>query len=322
MLIEITPVTNRAYDCLLTPIVTICSWLKRDFQLMFAETWNFTFRQNTLQETIRYGERIAYNDGDWVSLLERYHGVKLNLCRGITENEAHEQIITELNASRPVIVFFQSYWCPWSPDFKKEEQDGPHYFMISGFDGVNYICIDGIYLNSPVILSRNYFKRGFKGTYATFRLKLEEDIVPCPYKQIIKSAADGFILSETPRQIGLFAREISHSFNIKAEGEKYIINAPLIRNLEGIARGRMKFGIFLRYVGERYGAEKLMTVSDEFMSIGNSWAAIQRMFIKMWFAPATQSSVLKKIVDELFRLADQEEKVAMELRENLANTGN
>lgn len=97
MLIEITPVLNHAYGCLLTPIVSICNWLKRDFQLMFAETWNFIFRQNTLQQAIRYGERMAYNEGDWVSLLERYHGVKLNVCRGITENEVHEQIITELN---------------------------------------------------------------------------------------------------------------------------------------------------------------------------------------------------------------------------------
>lgn len=320
MLIEITLVINQAYNCLLTPIVSICYWLKRDYQLMFAETWNFIFRQNTLQEGIGCGERMAYDEGDWVSLLERYHGVKLSVCRGIPEDEAHEQIITELNALRPVIVFFNSYWCPWSPDFKKEEQAGPHYFMINGFDGMNYSCLDGIYLDRPVLLSRDYFERGFKGVYATIRLKPEEEIVPCPYEQIIKSAADEFILSETPRQIGLFAREISHSFHIKAEVDKYIINAPLIRNLEGVARGRMKFGIFLRYVGERYGAEKLMTVSEEFMSIGNSWAAIRNRFIKVWFDPATQSSAINKTADELLRLADQEEKVAMELRGDLTNT--
>src|SRR5690554_499137 len=130
---------------------------------MFAETWNFTFNHNTSREITRYGERIAYNDGDWVSLLERYHGVKLSFCKGSIKDETHEQIIKELSASRPVIVFFQSYWCPWSPDFKKKEQDGPHFFMIIGFDGVNYICLDGIYLSSPAVLSRDDFNRGFKG---------------------------------------------------------------------------------------------------------------------------------------------------------------
>lgn len=118
-----------------------------------------------------------------------------------------------------------------------------------------------------------------------------------------------------------FSTEYS-SFDIKDEVDKYIINAPLIRNLEGVARGRMKFGIFLRYVGERYGVEKLMTVSEKFMSIGNSWAAIRNIFIKMWFDPATQSSAINKIADELLRLAEQEEKVALKLRENLVNTGN
>ena len=81
----------------------------------------------------------------------------------------------------------------------------------------------------------------------------------------------------------------------------------------------MKFGIFLRYVGERM--EKLMTVS-EIHEYRNSWAAIRNIFIKMWFDPATQSSAINKIADELLRLAEQEEKVALKLRENLVNTGN
>jgi len=83
----------------------------------------------------------------------------------------------------------------------------------------------------------------------------------------------------------------------------------------------MKFSIFLRYVCGRYEAENLLAVADEFLSIGNRWAAIQRMFIKMWFAPTAQENILKKIVDEFFRLADQEEELAIELRKSTANAG-
>ena len=123
--IPIPTIRNRSLDCFEVQIASIALWLSSGYELMFANSWSFIF--NNIQEN--------------------------------TLSEIRKQ----LDKMMPVIIFMDSYWCPWDNNYKSRHSS--HACGVVGLGGNDeyIICTDAYYQKKNIDFPLSYFACGIKG---------------------------------------------------------------------------------------------------------------------------------------------------------------
>lgn len=141
MRLAIEPVHGAYRNCLEDILATVSIYFQNDFELMYAESWGFTFYPAVRNLNTALGKRLDAGKNDYFSNLEKFHGLrtKWHLKRTLAEYEL--LIRTELLAGNPVAVFMDAYWLPWTKAYKIHH--APHYCLIIGQgDNSDFMCLD------------------------------------------------------------------------------------------------------------------------------------------------------------------------------------
>ena len=314
MILDIKPSHGYGYDCFEDSIVSVVSWWGREHQMMFADSWNFCFDHADSQYSMKLGDRIDIKGGANLNYLKKYHGIKVNYCNDVTNEDAIEAIKKELSVNRPVILFIDPFYCAFDRNYQKYH--GTHVIIINGFNenNNNFYFTDCTYMKENIEFPVNTFMECYP-RYMTLELldDYDKDINWYEYmKSLFFNLQNDSQNCNTFESIRKFADEIEKNLDFKVEMEGYYVNifdAPLFTNVREIARSRKKFSNTLKYIGERYNVEELLLLSEKMSLLGSKWSVIESMIIKAYMT-SDSTKTLSRIVNKIRAMADDEEDAA------------
>jgi len=316
MIIDVKPVMSEYHTCIDAVFVTMASFFKSDYELMYIGSWGFEYRSNKNYD-VTFGEKLfsGFKRRSRDAIF-RYHGIIVNWNTADTFDKLIEVINLNLSNDIPIGVFIDSYYCPWNPAYSKFHID--HYCLAIDFDKENneLICIDAYFSENLYKLPIENLRQGYKD-YISFS-KIEGFNNPFSLKEILQ---DNFFSLEyrkhhedTYNNMILFADEIIISLDINSEVQKYngdIQNSLLFRQINILGKYRIKFAISLRYLAIQYQQQSLDDIADEMVVIGEQWKTVNILFFKLLFK---KNELIKHKISMLIKnLANKELEVAYKL---------
>lgn len=330
---NITVKYYEQYDCLENLVVAVARWWGHRYELGFAESWGFQYNRKNLLCDNNFGKNI-YDGKVWkLEYLEKYHGIKVNNIEQGDYHEILDVIRAEVKKDRPVIIYMNTFWCPWyKEDYQKV--NSPHYCMVTDIDNEDNIHIkDAQMAENGALLPIDDFSKGF-GNCITLSLK-ECESINDDWKKIIYNAVDRV---STPtgeicmfEQMRNFAEDLKDKLDFSREikgKEDDPFQAALFEMIRSISRGRMQFSEVLNYMGELVQKPELMAFSNRMKAAGQRWNSVFGMLCKAYYLQgAARERILDRIIGKIYEAASDEEDIALSLIEfckngNIANNWN
>lgn len=317
-MLDVLPLHELTRNCIEDCIVSIAVWINRGYELLFAESWGFRFLCEKKDNSKLIGSRIIANQAGIKSCLEKYYGILSNY-NNIYDSESFIGIIkVELVNERPVIMFIDSFWCPWDGGYRKYHV--PHAIISIGFDDKNNCihCTDAFAMKYDVILPYEDYLRGFSGTYITFSLK-DTYLKDISWRDILTNTLNNLNANinnfNAFNEIRKFANAVRlMDLTLEFPSGKSLWSQPLYNNVKNVVNIRWQVINILNYLYEIFNIEELKKLSDIMKQVVSKWTIILSMFVKASFK-INSKKLLFKISEKLFNIADAEESFSNDLYE-------
>ncbi|MHB8063120.1 MAG: hypothetical protein ACYDG2_10885 [Ruminiclostridium sp.] len=320
MKLGIVPHHDDARDCEEDLIAAVACWLGRDYELMFSESWGFSFSPANEDLNSFIGNGIKFKKSSTWSLLEKYHGISVNVKPLNDFSKDTALIHRELSESRPVLLNIDGFYCRWW-DKVYQKIHMPHSCLIisDNESEKSFLCIDALPISFGDYLSKEEFKQGCS-EIITFKLN-RQDRGDFDWREIFNNAY--YSLHEmvnginTFDSIGRLGEQISNLKDLKIEAmefEENLTQAPLFRNLLGISRGCRQFAIVLKYICTRAEVDsvKLLELAKQLELVGLNWAEVQAVLIKAYYMPNPQM-LIYRMAEKIKNSVYEEKRIAEEL---------
>ncbi|WP_019912673.1 hypothetical protein [Paenibacillus sp. HW567] len=317
--LDIIPIHHDWRNCTEDTIVSVASWLQRDHELMYAESWGFSFDIRQWSNTGKLSSSLSADFGNMFPLLAQYHGINVQIVENLCFQDTVDVVAGELAESRPVIVELDTYECPWDSGFHNYHY--PHTNLIVGYDEATrmYSLIDCFYQKQDIrISSKDCFSYdSSRNRVAVFKCSAQPEPV-ADWRTIIQHAARRIRGGESTyhsfHQMRSLAAILEQSPDLSGEFKhhKHIWMAPLLSVLNAISNGRRQFAAVLQYVNTRLQELDFHETVDELHYAASQWSILLSMVTKSYYSPRDRS-LLHRAADKLRMIADKEEQIAGQL---------
>jgi hypothetical protein len=321
--LDIKPIHYDFLTCFEDSIVTVAEWSGYRYELMFSEDWNFVFNFEKSRLNKNLGQSIEVTSHDIKNKLDKFHGIKIESVE-ISSEKVTKVIIDELKNKKPIIVFVDSFWCPWDWFFQKRHND--HAFLVTGFDDTEkFYCCDCFYQTNNIITGEE-LRKGFIGRTEVFSFEGNEKIYvnwSNVLQIVLNRLRDGDRGLNAFDSMRYFADVLESLTDLQNEilgCEEYLFSAPLVSNLEYIAYGRRRFARLLDYFEEEIGIKYLQELANRLRKVAIQWANIRLMLIKLTFS--YDALIKNRIVSKIREIAESEESMAEQMAEVLRSNIN
>ncbi|WP_157696756.1 hypothetical protein [Brevibacillus formosus] len=316
--LDITPLHHESRNCKEDTIVTVASWWKCDYELMFLESWGFTFDLSQWKNSGRLYQSITSGIGDMLTLLKQVHGIEIVVMGNKSLQDTVAIVESELKESRPVAFDLDSYYCQWSHGYQKYHSI--HTGLIVGVDPENhcYTLVDCFYEKKNVTIPIEHcFKHEYRGI-ALFR-KLPNAIEGVEWKQLIMQALSRTLFQNQETNsfdmMRSFAEVLEHLPTVEDEfnGSKEVWMSPLLTVLYSISNGRKHFSTALQYVKTKYQVDDLVPLINDLAYAAAQWSTILSMITKAYYQ-SSDSQLIQRAASKIRMVAELEETIAVKLR--------
>jgi hypothetical protein len=310
--IEILPMHDQSRNCYEDSVVSVALWWKRRYEMMFSESWGFTFDPQKAESTKILANGLFSNKCDCTRLLQYYHGVSVNYLDPKRHQEALAIIQNELNLGNPVLIGIDTFFCPWDMGFQQF-----HITHLCLAVGINYDdekinFIDCFNIKKNISLSYDDF---FKhcSVCATFEL--------LPFNNV--QLDDMGVVERTIKKL-FYEHQIGNSFkmmrefgehvrnaNINYDFDDYpqIFNAPILIEVFSISKSRKQFAVTLKYLDEIYKTHKFRSAIKELHHIAQQWETVISLLTKAYHK-SSDHKLLNRAADKINEISLFEEQLA------------
>lgn len=318
LMLDIKPLRDQRRNCFEDILASLAPFYSRDYELMFAEAWNFTFMPKAPNADKLLGERIEIKQSNDFLLLQKYHGIKFNTHKYNSLPEFLCIVNSELLSGHPLILSLPRYCCPWSPLYHKQLDKIRHSLIIIGIDKENeyLICTDPFYTKYKVQLPINDLEFDYL-SLTTFDLldinntidwhEIAENIV-----SQVRSKNNYF--NNSFDAIRYFGNEISQITHLNREINDNS-DSSLEKKIYGIDYSRRKVSLLFEYIGNQYNIDEFVLLSNKMMQVAGKWNAVYSLLLKAYYKSNTlpeqeAASILKRVSDIVKLIADNEEQIS------------
>ncbi|WP_134683029.1 BtrH N-terminal domain-containing protein [Brevibacillus migulae] len=315
MVIPIKPVRDHLLNCFEATLATVAAWKQRESVFLFTSLWGFDFFKQDGNSPTRLGERL-YNGSLPDDAIERYAGIETSQHVLSSIPELIDLLTQELNASRPVAMRMDGFWCPFHPLYQK--RSFPHDFLVIGIDrpGKRLICLDPMFTSDIQHFAMDALPEATDIALTSFAFHpiVEWDMAPTALLQhalrILFAKSSGRNAFDMMRD---FSEEVSKAVSIRTELEQgSTVTSPFFQELTAIEVNRKKYSILLHFLGERDQLDTLQHAATRMEEASRKWKVITNLFLKaVYMEDAT--SLLQKNARLIAEAASFEEKIAEEL---------
>jgi len=285
----------ESMDCFEGLVCSVALWKERNYEMLFSETWGFSFQTNQPSQQSTIGNRISSGKILKWDHMENYHGMKFTTHMDKTAEEALDIIQNQLGLEFPVCIDLNlGHWC-----------------LVIGIDKDDLYCLDMFFNQYNGRFSITNFKKEFSGNYVILSV-LQNEIPEIDWKLILKNVTDKLSTECVFKNIRSFADEMASSFDICEEVKGYendIWQVPLFSQLQNIVSNRINFANALRYIAKKCNEEILYRIADSVEKAGVMWSTIRGMLVKSYFMPNLQA-LIPKISTKIYEVASFEESIA------------
>lgn len=311
MILNIKPVYDESLDCLQSVIASAMTYWKRDYVMMFADSWGFDFISGDSCCNTTLGKRVSPGwKGEVWNLINKYHGVKVQWK---SFGDFHKDIAfikNTISQNQPVAVSFDAFWCPWDVAYQKYHNT--HYCLIIGEkDKQNLICIDPYVSRGHEIFPITELEKSYEKCIV-FHIGMEENN---NYRwRDVLFQANNIIINGAFSKMQQFADEICTGLDLKKEMEGChdMHTVPLFEQLKKIGASRKNFAKVLIYLSEKFSVGELISLSDRLNNASNMWNKIRLKTMKMAIITSQQSHT-EKIAEKIREIAEYEVRIAQDL---------
>lgn len=310
MPINITPIYHDGLDCLEGLLISVAAWWKCEYELIFSKSWGFGYKEggNLI------GPKIFIPGEGTIKLLEHFCGIRA-FYHDLKNNpsECLNIIKKELEEGRPTIIYMNSFWCPWTLDYKKKKAH--HFCLVAGINEDGSLNgIDTAPINSNINLPLDHFMEG-SGCCITVS-KMDNYFKPANWREILINSIMNFegakFTSNSCERINKFAYDIQNSLDLNTEVRKYqddFTQCDLIMNLHKVSRSRFHFAILLSHFAAKFGIARLTEFSKEFEYIGTKWFEIKSLILKAALKPDSEMN-MSRVVNKISEVSYCEKEVS------------
>ncbi|SCZ09468.1 BtrH N-terminal domain-containing protein [Alkaliphilus peptidifermentans] len=312
MKLDIKFISDDAYNCIEMIFASLALYWKKNFELIGAESWGFTYKSSDVSLEIPFGEKIDCAINYKNDYLEKYHGIQVTFREANNYIDIVEAIKEKLKDDTPVCIYIDTYWCPWFVGYYKKIHSA-HYCLVTGIDESNNLFCKDALAKDGEWLSLDHFSKGFK-EYIDFRNL--ENYTKCYWKEIVRDATlrlkDKHKSLNVFDEMRLFAKDLRENLHLSKEVRGYEdrpFQAKIYKKLFNISRGRKVFSKALLYVSDEYRVSELKVLADLINKAGNKWSGIFGMLCKSYYIKDNKD-LINRIVEKIKDVADEEEIIA------------
>ncbi|MBN2531400.1 MAG: hypothetical protein JXB88_00840 [Spirochaetales bacterium] len=298
MKLDIELYHDNSFLCYERSIATVALWLKRNFEMMFMDVWDFSILVDD-KEKRNVGQLIYPGEWNLEKYIKKYHGIQVNNIKFTSNNSLLETIVSEINGNIPVMV--DDDWLVTGIDEEKKEV---HLFIIHS--------------SQPVIIPWEEFTRGIKGNgikeYFTFEITGDESTCVDPdymfehTKERVCSLESGKPGYEQVKEFAeIFYVAFDYSTELKDAEDVY--ETPIVKNILDVSRGRKLFRMTLEYISRIAHTGLFTGVQKRLETAENKWLFIMSLFIKAYHAGNFENATRMKIYRNIKDVVDDEKNI-------------
>ncbi len=315
MRLEIEPVHGAYRNCLEDILATAATYFQNDFELMFAESWGFTFYPAMRNLNTILGKRLDAGKNDYFGNLERFHGIRTQWHFKKTIDEYEMMIKEELLAGNPVAVFMDAYWLPWTKTYKIYH--APHYCLIIGKDdNSDFLCLDPYVTRDICTLPGKCL---LYGNAKCITFSVNKPSTSIDWGKIILNSSQKMLETCTYGKnafecMGEFSIELGKLKDLDSEinGCPIPLLVPVFLQLKEIGAGRRHFAEVLEYLSAKGAATDVLSYAEVFRKLSTKWNKVRKN-VMTECDRNTKISILEASAKEISAIAKEEERVALEL---------
>ncbi|WP_418038486.1 BtrH N-terminal domain-containing protein [Paenibacillus xylanilyticus] len=312
MSLAITPFKHETLNCLESQIISIAlSWNKR-YELMFLGKWGFSFRSREYDTASITGDRILTQMDDTFIPLEYYHGIKMEEHQVAKTSAMMDLIQLYLAENVPVILFVDSYWCPWDPGY--QTYHNMHFVIVVGIDEKQerFICVDGFYDKHREHLPLKDLHQYCSVCYSIRNVEKKQSI---PSTEEVAAYTWNKLSGEYGMKEAIisFSEDIIHHFNYTEEIGRYKDKwwaSPLFKRLIKVSQGRLLFAEALHFMND----VRLSPIVDEMKLASRNWENLRVMLLKSSHL-ADPMVMLQRVANKLEEMAEAEAQILQQFSE-------
>lgn len=311
MLTEFKPAHHGTYNCLEDVLECLATGYQREHLLMFAKAWDFNFFLRPLKGDKRLGTRVESGEYNAWESLRQYHGIGSKCIFTSNRQKQKDNLMAEINEGHPVVLWLDGYYVPWTNIYKQLHMK--HFIIAIGMKENGTIAVIDPYWNKKVNeLSMETFDQSgakcinitcLETPNLTWQSILKEHIT-----SITTRSCNAF---ESMRQFAEAVKTLDLNTELK-DFEDLPYNCPFFMQLAEVFFKRLNYSKCLKYMGERFEVNTLITYGEEMEKIGKEWQAARERLVDVYKGkegPSTYTKVAKTIC----LLASQEEELAKQV---------
>jgi hypothetical protein len=303
---------DEGRNCTEEALVTVASYLGKEYMLMFKDAWYFAYHSPyPTTGPFPIGQALGLDSARESSLhnLAKYHG----LCFCYTGRDAgpdlQDAILQELKCCKPVSIDIDGYWCPWTPDYQARHID--HGIVVSGIDAAErcYICTDSFYGVNRADLPFDHFERGVLGIY-TYETSSAEEY---PYVRICRDMLDNYRKYESDSCLTQFAADFATYFDFQEEIAREVnyVASPFYLHFDRYRKGRKLASGLLHFTSAKCRSASQQRLAVEMHEIFKCWDLFHKYLLKCYLAnrfdgaKAKLMRFLEELIEKETRFCDK-----------------
>lgn len=309
-LLGIKPVEYQIAHCFIYSLATFANYVRYEYELLLAGTWNFTFREHANE--IYFADRIeCFREDEIKDIANTIY--KINYFWFDKEQSANvaDKIKSEITNDVPVAVTMRANCCSWLTFYKKQlSYPINNAVLIVGFDDENSFYGINNSTQTVVKISNSDFTNGYVSG-ACFKI-INDNNTDYKYDQIYKNIIRKYYQSSKKKMfydIRAFAGKIGEiDFYKELFGVGDINASPVLRKLMFVENSRYNCSKFFEFISNKCKDSNLMSYSKALEKSANDWNLVKNLFIKSCYI-GKSTELTDKISSKLNQIADNEEEV-------------
>lgn len=331
MISDVNIVESTGMKCKDMAMATAARALNRDFELMFVSSWNFDY-SNIKGETI--GGSIFIPNGEFVTDLNKYHGVDTLVYSNIYSDKCLEFVLLNLDNGMPIDMNYDQAYLPWAKEIRKK---APLRYsgniMILGHEENVLNCIDihGTHNKEKLLFEKfvEYSQTINSMDFMVFN-KLDENLEFDLREHVSTTLERNFGKNGMFEKMRQYALVIKDNFDFGKEIETTLkrqgqITTPtwidFVQDIINVGRMRALYSISLSYIADKYKNEELRKLCNEFKIIWSEWQLIVSILVKAYLSNNFNRLNIR-LSKKILEIIDSERKATTTLEKSIQGKRN
>lgn len=283
-------------DC----IATVANYYNCDYEMIYIDFCEI-MKKNVDEKTF-FASQYVMEMSDTTENLRKYCGIQVEEIVLNNDKEWISVIEQLVLKNKPILVFFDPYWCPWDNGFQKFHNDSGHSFIIKDIDieKLIFTCVDPYFDIKDIDISFDYFLRGVKCINVFEKCNIDK-IVEQDYKKILLDLYKNMFNTGYFHTLELLIIDIKQSNDLfnEVESDDVVWSSPIFVFFMLINQSISNLSTVTLYISEKIMDSKLKSLGQQIWNLSIQWKQVRKLLVKLYFIDKVNDNLKRKMLEKM-----------------------